>query len=122
MSEKAWGIFMSVNQNVSFDGKIVRIGISGRFDYRVSKEFRDAYRHIPGREGIAYHVDLKDVDFMDSSALGMLLLLREHGLSRGGVVIIQYPSETIDKILRVANFEQLFDIEYLPVRQTGAGI
>ena len=116
------GIFMSVNQSVSFDGKTVRIDVKGRFDYKVSKDFREAYRHIPGRDGIAYHVDLKDVDFMDSSALGMLLLLREHAISRGGVVIIQHPSETIDKILRVANFEQLFEIEYLATGRTGTSL
>ena len=113
---------MSVNQNVSFDGKNVQINIQGRFDYRVSKDFRDAYSHIPGREGITYHVDLSDVDFMDSSALGMLLLLREHAKSRGGIVIIEHPSEYIDKVLRVANFEQLFDIDYSPPRQSGTGI
>ena len=113
---------MSVNQNVSFDGKRVQINIKGRFDYRVSKDFRDAYSHIPGRNGITYHVDLSDVDFMDSSALGMLLLLREHAKCRGGVVIIEHPSESIDKVLRVANFEQLFDIDYTPPRQSGTGI
>jgi len=112
-----WGVYMSVNQNVSFDGKRVQINIRGRFDYKVSKDFRDAYCDVPGREGIAYHVGLKEVDFMDSSALGMLLLLREHANCRGGSVIIEHPSETIDKILRVANFEQLFEIEYLPSGQ-----
>ena len=110
---------MSVSQNVSFDGKRVQINISGRFDYKVSKDFRDAYRHIPGREGIAYHVDLKEVDFMDSSALGMLLLLREHAKCRGGDVVIEHPSETIDKVLKVANFEQLFEIDYSTAGRTG---
>ncbi|MBT8439247.1 MAG: STAS domain-containing protein [Gammaproteobacteria bacterium] len=113
---------MSVSQNVSFDGKRVQINISGRFDYKVSKDFRDAYRHIPGREGIAYHVDLKEVDFMDSSALGMLLLLREHAKCRGGDVVIEHPSETIDKILKVANFEQLFEIDYSTAGRTGTTI
>jgi anti-anti-sigma factor len=113
---------MSVYQNVSLNGNRVQIDIRGRFDYKVSKDFRDAYRHIPGRAGITYQVDLRDVDYMDSSALGMLLLLREHAISRSGVVIIQYPNETIDKILRVANFEQLFEIEYSQEGHTGTGI
>ena len=107
---------MSVSQKVSIDGKRVHININGRFDYKVSKDFRDAYCHIPGREGVSYHVDLKDVDFMDSSALGMLLLLREHAQCRGGEVIIEQPGESIEKVLRVANFDQLFAIEYLPDR------
>jgi len=103
---------MSISQNLSVDGKKATIIIRGRFDYKLSNEFRNAYRHIPGRESITYHVDLRDVDYMDSSALGMLLLLREHAKCRGGEVIIERPSEPIDKILRVANFEQLFTIDY----------
>ena len=110
---------MSISQNVSDDGKNVKINIKGRFDYKVSKEFRDAYRHVPGRDGIAYYVDLGDVEYMDSSALGMLLLLREHAKCRGGHVIIEQPNEPIDKILKVANFEHLFTIDYSSHMYTG---
>lgn len=103
---------MSISQKISADGRKVTIIIKGHFDYRVSNEFRDAYRNIPGHERITYHVYLRDVDYMDSSALGMLLLLREHAKCRGGEVIIERPSELIDNILKVANFEQLFTIDY----------
>lgn len=103
---------MSVNQELSKDGKKVHISITGRFDYKVSQAFRDSYRRIPGQDGISYYVDLSDADYMDSSALGMLLLLREHAKSRGGLVYIERPSKQIDSILKVANFEQLFTINY----------
>jgi len=99
-----------VIQEVLNDGKIVHINIKGRFDYTLSQDFRNAYRHIPAHEGFAFHVDLSDTEYMDSSALGMMLLLREHAKCRGGSVIIEHPSEPIDKILKVANFEQLFTI------------
>lgn len=103
---------MSISQRISVDGNKVHINITGRFDYKVSNEFRDAYRNVPAKEGISFYVDLKDVDYMDSSALGMLLLLREHAKCRGGTVIIERPSDPIDKILTVANFAQLFTIDY----------
>ena len=103
---------MSVRQEMSNDGKKILINISGRFDYKVSQEFRDTYRQVPGQEGIAYYVDLSDASYMDSSALGMLLLLREHAKCRGGSVFIEHPSEQVDSILKVANFEQLFTINY----------
>lgn len=103
---------MSVSQEVSSDGKKIQINISGRFDYKVSQEFRDTYRQIPGQEGVAYYVNLSDASYMDSSALGMLLLLREHAKCRGGAVYIERPSEQVDSILKVANFEQLFTINY----------
>ena len=103
---------MSVSQEMSSDGKKIHINISGRFDYKVSQEFRDTYRQVPGQEGVAYYVNLSNASYMDSSALGMLLLLREHAKCRGGVVFIECPSEQVDSILKVANFEQLFTINY----------
>jgi len=103
---------MSVNQEVSKDGKKVQISITGRFDYKISQAFRDSYRRIPGQDCISYHVDLSEAVYMDSSALGMLLLLREHAKCRGGSVCIERPSKQIDNILKVANFEQLFTINY----------
>ena len=103
---------MSVSQEVSNDGKKVDINITGRFDYKISQEFRDTYRQVPGQEGVAYHVNLSGASYMDSSALGMLLLLREHAKCRGGSVFIDRPSEQVDSILKVANFEQLFTINY----------
>lgn len=105
---------MSVIHEISGDGKNVLITVEGRFDYKVSQDFRDAYRNVHAQEGMTYHVNLNATDFMDSSALGMLLLLREHAKCRGGKVIIEHPSKQIDKILRVANFEQLFAISVTP--------
>jgi len=103
---------MSVSQEVSTDGKKVHINIAGRFDYKVSQDFRDSYRQVPGQEGVSYYIDLSAANYMDSSALGMLLLLREHAKCHRGKVFIERPSKQIDNILKVANFEQLFTIEY----------
>lgn len=104
---------MSVSQKVSKDGKKIQINICGRFDYKVSQDFRDSYRQVPGQDDVSFYVDLSDATYMDSSALGMLLLLREHAKCRGGEVFIDQPSKQIDSILKVANFEQLFTINYL---------
>ena len=71
---------------------------------------------------MSYYVDLSDASYMDSSALGMLLLLREHAKSRGGSVFIERPSKQIDNILKVANFEQLFTFNYTdPVTSVAGG-
>jgi anti-anti-sigma factor len=101
---------VSVIQEISHDGMTVQININGRFDFRLSQQFRNAYRKIPDHEGVTFHVDLRNTHYIDSSALGMMLLLREYAKCRGGSVIIDSPSEQIDKLLKVANFEQLFVI------------
>ncbi len=99
-----------VTQYVSQDNKRVVITIDGRFDFGLHQAFRNAYRDTPG-PGVEYHVDLSNTDYMDSSALGMLLLLREHAGNDQARVVIQGPSEPVRKVLEIANFQKMFVLE-----------
>jgi anti-anti-sigma factor len=54
-------------------------------------------------------VDLRDTEYMDSSAMGMLLQLRDHSKSGNGVSLAN-PNEGVSEILRIANFDKLFKI------------
>ncbi len=101
---------MPVRCKKSNKGGCVHITVTGRFDFTLSQIFRDTYLHASGQDGVTYHVDLHDASYMDRSALGMLLLLREYAKSRGGVVLIDHPSDESDKILKNAQFDHLFTI------------
>ncbi len=100
---------MSINNTVSDDGKMVTIAVAGKFDFQLYDEFRSAYVETQGN-GIQYVVDLAGTDYLDSSALGMLLLLREHAGGEGSRIDITNPSSDVKKILDVANFGKLFEI------------
>ncbi len=95
----------------SLDGKNeLLIKVSGRFDFSLHEDFKAAY---DGKveDGDRVVVDMEGVDYMDSSALGMLLLLREYvGEDDADVRLINGRPE-IRNILQVSNFEQLFLIE-----------
>lgn len=109
----------NISSNISNDGNKGTITISGRFDFSVHKEFRDAYRSTRGA-GMRFEVDLCRVDYMDSSALGMLLLLREHAGGDKADVVLRKPSSTIERILRIANFGKLFEISGVRVETASA--
>ena len=68
---------MTVSTKQGPDGEIVTISITGRFDFGQQAEFRRAYES-DARPGKAVVIDLGKVDYVDSSALGMMLVLREH--------------------------------------------
>ena len=89
------------------DGEL-KVAIDGRFDFSSHKEFRDAYKSsAPDADFV---IDMSSTDYMDSSALGMLLLLREHaGGDKASIKIIGCTSD-IKKILTISNFHKLFDI------------
>jgi len=101
---------MGVTTQVSGDNKTITIKIDGRFDFSNQKEFRDAYRDN-SNPGQLFQVELSRTEYMDSSALGMLLLLKEHADTCKGKVILNHPSAEIKKILEMANFNRQFDIK-----------
>ncbi len=92
---------------VSDDGRSVTIVVAGKFDFQLYEEFRTAYSSTAG-SGVSYEVDLSDTEYLDSSALGMLLLLREHAGGENSQVEITRASPEVRKILQVANFGKLF--------------
>ena len=100
---------MAINSTISDGGKKVTISVSGKFDFQLYDEFRSAYDETAG-SGVHYVVDLAQTDYLDSSALGMLLLLREHAGGDSSKVDIINTSADVKKILDVANFAKLFNI------------
>lgn len=88
------------------DGQSVTITIAGRFDFKVHQEFREAYKHAP--RTTEFVVDMARTDYMDSSALGMLLLLREHLGGDSAKIRIVNCKPDIKNVLSIANFHKLF--------------
>ena len=87
----------------------VNISISGQFDFSKLQEFRESYKSFNSANS-QYVVDLSQVEYMDSSALGMILLLKKHAESVGGNVTLKSPNAQVKKILDISNFNQLVDI------------
>lgn len=100
---------MGVTTQVSADGSKLTIAIEGRFDFGKHQAFRDAYERINHKpESVV--VDLKDATYLDSSALGMLLLLRDHVGGDEADIRVVNSSSDVRKILSISNFDKLFDI------------
>ncbi len=100
---------MAISSVEAPDGKRVTIEISGRFDFGAHQDFSKVFRQYP-RGGRAFVVDLSNTDYMDSSALGMLLQLRDYSDRAAGGVTLANSNAGIREILRIANFEKLFTI------------
>ncbi|HEY9199758.1 MAG TPA: STAS domain-containing protein [Gammaproteobacteria bacterium] len=97
-----------VNSHCSTDGRAVTIRVGGRFDFSLHRDFREAYRAHP--RGLSYSVDLSATEYLDSSALGMLLLLREHAGGDQARVEIRGVGPDVRKLLEIARFDRLFSI------------
>ena len=99
---------MSINVTNNANDNIVHIHIIDRFDYSVHKEFREAYKYSdPSAEFI---IDMSKTSYMDSSALGMLLLLREYLGKDNSKISITGCTKEISTILEISKFQNLFNI------------
>ena len=101
---------MNVKKKVSEDKKNIEISIDGRFDFSLHQNFRDAYINCKEKNAV-FTICLLNTTYMDSSALGMILLLKDHAENYSGKVIISKPSEAVNKILEIAQFHRLLSIE-----------
>ncbi|NKN33322.1 STAS domain-containing protein [Marichromatium bheemlicum] len=98
---------MSVTRQLDDTHSEVKISVDGRFDFSLHKLFRDAYRDL-SPASMRFIVDLGAATYLDSSALGMLLLLREHaGGDRAQVRIVNAKGDVL-RVLKIANFDRLF--------------
>jgi anti-anti-sigma factor len=89
------------------DGKVIVV-LQGRFDFNSHREFREAVEQAvkdPARE---VHVDLSGVDYLDSSALGMLLMLRDKAKGAGKEVALANVRGSVKQVIDIANFGKLF--------------
>ena len=82
------------------------ISIRGRFDFSCHQEFRKAYEQIEPCTEI--DVDLSQVDYLDSSALGMMLVLKDEAHGKPIRVVGCRPA--VKRILDIANFGRIFPI------------
>ena len=85
----------------------VTIQISGRFDYRMIKDFQQLLARSPQM----WIVDLSSVDYVDSSALGMLLLLRERVHGEAQRVVLRGVHGQPREVLAMAKFDRMFKVE-----------
>ncbi len=101
---------MTIRSALSADGQELTITIQGRFDFNAHQSFRDAYQLVHGSPR-RFVVDLGGASYLDSSALGMLLLLRDHAGSEQSDIRLNNCNADIRKVLTVSSFDQLFKIQ-----------
>lgn len=97
--------------NVRIHDHSARIAISGRFDFQVHRNFKDAYTSLLGDAALhEIEIEMSKVDYIDSSALGMLVLLNDRAKEVNKSIALLNASRTVSVLLEVANFSKIFSI------------
>lgn len=90
---------------------VAEVRLSGRFDFNAHRDFRAGYEPLFAEADVrSVNIDLAGVDYLDSSALGMLLMLRERANSAKLGLVLANPRGMVRQALDIAHFEKLFVI------------
>lgn len=101
---------MSLNTKVVADGCEFVIEVQGMFDFNVLSDFKESYSEVPaGVTSVA--VDLRQVEYMDSSALGMLLNMKKKLESDIEDFKLLNANTEVEKVLKISRFDKMFSIQ-----------
>ena len=89
----------------------LKITLSGEIDHHTAKAIR---REIDDRiylmRAKTVLIDLKNVGFMDSSGLGLILGRYTHVKEAGGALKVLNPNKNAERVLRLAGAEKIIPI------------
>ncbi len=87
------------------------IKVSGRMTHKDHKAFRDILGQINNAGSARVQFDLSRVEFMDSSALGMLLIVRDAAVQQNRDVVLKGATGQVETLMKVAKLHKYFTVE-----------
>ena len=98
--------------NMSGDKEELLISLTGEIDHHSAVSVRTEIDEMIGQLSPKRAVlDLSNVDFMDSSGLGLIMGRYARMQAIGGKLFVRNPNERIVKIFKLAGLEKIVSIE-----------
>lgn len=98
-----------MDAQVSFHGRVAVVRISGRIvDGKPADELKATFQKLVQQGRFATIVDVTEVTWFDSLAIGLLVAHYVASTQRGGAVLLLGAKEKIRKLMEVVRLEKLF--------------
>ena len=99
-----------MSYKVTEEGNIATIHIDGEIDMDVTEKAKEAiFPHIDS--GKEVHLNLSNVQYMDSSGISVLIESHQKALEKNTKVIIKDVSKSVLKVIMMAKLEQILNLE-----------
>ena len=99
-----------MSYKISEEGNISTVFLNGEIDMDVTESAKEVI--LPLIEaGKEVHLNLKDVSYMDSSGISVLIESHQQALEKGNKVIVKEVSKSVLKVIMMAKLEQILNLE-----------
>ncbi len=99
---------MEYTKNI--DGDSCRIKLKGKFTFADHKEFKKVFSSISEKTFKQLTLDISEVEYIDSAALGLLLLTKEEAEKNSVSLTIYKPHQQVQKMFKISRFYELFNV------------
>ena len=99
-----------MSYKVTEDGNIATIHLDGEIDMDVTEKAKEVILPLV-ESGKEVHLNLKDVSYMDSSGISVLIESHQKALESNTKVIVKEVSKSVLKVIMMAKLEQILNLE-----------
>lgn len=92
-------------------GDSVQVDLRGRLTFADYSQFRELTDIFSEAHSKKCHLNLSDLEFIDSAGLGMLLIARDRLRMQEGDVVLKGAQGQVKKMLDLGHFNNLFTVE-----------
>ena len=101
-----------MNIDTRKDGSTARLLLNGRFDFNSHVVFNQSTDSLLKDAGVdELELDFDQVKYIDSSAMGMLLLLKERAKGASKSITLLNCRGSVAQVFELSNFRRLFTIK-----------
>lgn len=95
----------------SLDNNEYKAILSGKFMFTDNVKFRSVLEKFSNEKITQIYFCMDQVEFVDSAALGMLLLARDEAIKLNKKLVLGNINGQVKKMFELAHFEKLFSIQ-----------
>ena len=99
-----------MSYKVTEDGNIATVHLDGEIDMDVTEKAKEViFPHIEA--GKEVHLNLSNVQYMDSSGISVLIESHQKALENNTKVVVKEVSKSVLKVIMMAKLEQILNLE-----------
>jgi anti-anti-sigma factor len=95
---------------ISENANVSTVFLDGEIDMDVTEKAKEIIFPLV-EAGKEVHINLKDVSYMDSSGISVLIESHQKALEKGTKVIVKEISKSVLKVIMMAKLEQILNLE-----------
>lgn len=95
---------------IEHDRSTPRVVLTGELDLATAQQLEDELKSVESSEPSKLVLDLRKLEFMDSTGLRAVIAADSRARERGGKVVIVRAPEEVDRVFRITRMDQHLEL------------